>query len=296
MVKSADATQTRPVPVTRRADESPVGADSFERGGHLVHVDRRLSAVLHRRPAGITGNQWSSALRTRLDYVVHEAGDGPALAGIRFEDPGRREADASRADRMTGTVCAAAGLGLVRFESAALLPVARRVVEYVLDARAFQRATAEPAGDTTDGLPGFRDILGRLPDGRTGHVNDLGALARAAAVEAYASRQLTDPIIRDLHVRWTDGPAEGWAWVEVRPGRSVFERVRVWQHDFSCGVDPARFAADLAVLAVGERLKQLPTVEPELSARSDLARELAALHRRSADLAEPFAFAHVTFD
>ncbi|MEV0728352.1 hypothetical protein [Polymorphospora sp. NPDC050346] len=296
MVKSADATQTRPVPVTRRPDGSPAGPDTFERGGHLVHVDRRLSTVLHRRPAGITGNQWSSALRTRLDYVVHETGGGPALAGIRFEDPGRREADASRTDRMTGTVCAAAGFGLVRFESAALPPVARRIVEYVLDARAFQRATADPAGDPPEGLPGFRDILGRLPDGRTGHVNDLGALARAAAVEAYAGRQLTDPIIRDLHVRWTDGPAEGWAWVEVRAGLSVFERVRVWQHGFSCGVDPGRFAADLAVMAVGERLKNLSTVEPELVARSALARELDGLHRRHADLAEPFAFAHVTFD
>ncbi len=131
---------------------------------------------------------------------------------------------------------------------------------------------ADPGAVPTGAPIGYRDIIGRLPDGRSGFVNDLGAVARVAAVDAYASRQLTDPIIRGLHVCWKNGPAEGWAWLEVRNGLCIFERTRVWQHRFSCGVDPGRLAEDLAVAAIGERLKLLSTAEPELHEKAWLGR------------------------
>lgn len=312
----------RPIPAPRPGADGSPGTDgtAFRRGDYLVQPDRRLGQIAQRRPPGVTTHQWTSATRTRFDFVLCDPGTNQPVAGVRFEDPAVRGVDADRADRMTSTVCAAIGLGLLRVESAALRPAARRIVEYVLDARAFQRAVTGHDGpygapfsdaslddpsfdaasfDDEPGGPapvGFRDILGRLPDGRTGYVNDLGAVARATAVEAYASRQLADPIVRSLHVRWAGGPTQGWAWIEVRDGGFIFERVRVWQHDFHCGVGIGRLVEDLAVAAVGERLKTLAIAEPTLYGRDRLARDLDELRRRGDELAEPFAFAHVTFD
>ena len=69
--------------------------------------------------------------------------------------------------------------------------------------------------------------------------------------------RVADPIVRGLHVRWVDGPAEGWSWVQVRPDACLVERVSVTEHRFSCGIDAARLAEDLAAVAVGERLRDL---------------------------------------
>lgn len=143
---------------------------------------------------------------------------------------------------------------------------------------------------------GFRDILGRLPDGRTGPVNDLGALTRAAAVEAYVAGRLADPIVRGLHVHWTEGPAQGWSWVQVRPDACLVERVSVTAQRFSCGVDVARLAEDLATVAVGERLRAVRPDGPDLLARADLSTEIVALSRRRDELVGGFAFDHLCAD
>ncbi|GAA5198941.1 hypothetical protein GCM10023322_73430 [Rugosimonospora acidiphila] len=264
---------------------------AFERAGLLVRPDRRLGQVVRGRPPGVTAHQWSSATRTPLAFVVAEAaGQTPVLA-VQLRDPAVLGAGAARADRATAAVCEAVGLPLLRVESAAhgTGAFARRVLEYVLDAHAYTTATGgEP--------PGYRDITGRLPDGREGYVNDLGAVARAAAVDAYVSGRLVDPIVRALNVSWRDGTAEGWAWLDVREGQCLFERARIRQHRFSCGVDPSRLAEDLATSAIGERLKLLGIAEPALHDKRDLARELAGLKRRRDELATPFAFDHVSFD
>lgn len=274
----------------------------FERAGHLVQPDRRLSQLAHARPPGVTTHQWNSATRTHFHFVVCDPGDGMPLLGVRFDDPQGRGADAERGIRMTHTVCAAVGLPVLRIESPTLRPAGhgRRIIEYVLDARAFSDATpaldvtVAPDGDS-DPLPGYRDIVGRLPDGRSGFVNDLGAVARDAAVTAYVSRQVADPIVRSLHAEWTNGAAEGWAWLEVRDGRCLFERVRLWLQNYSCGVEPGRLAEDLAVLAIGERLKRLDTSEPVLWDRPRLAGELARLRARRHEMRAAFAFEHVSF-
>jgi hypothetical protein len=275
--------------------------DIFERGHWVVQPHRRLSQIVHRRPPGITAHQWNSALRTHFDFVVCDARGYAPLFAVVFDLPGERTADAQRNDRMTQVVCEAVGLGVLRIGSSALRAGShgRRIVEYIIDARAFMTGTGgqeESAGLLPDEPLNYRDIIGRLPDGRSGFVNDLGAVARVGAVEAYATRQLADPIIRGLHVRWANGSAEGWGWLEVRDGRCLFERTRIWQHGFSCGVDPARLAEDLAAAAIGERLKHLDTVEPVLIGKDTLGRDFDDLRSRRDEMETVFGFDHVSFE
>ncbi|MFI6763289.1 DUF2726 domain-containing protein [Micromonospora sp. NPDC050417] len=271
----------------------------FERGGCVVQPDWKLSQITRRRPPGITAHQWSSAIRTQLAFVVGDPYSFAPTFAVEVTDKVGRGPEVNRDDRMTNAVCAAVGLQLMRVESATLRGGGngRRIVDYVLDARAFRDTAEVDEADSSGAAPlSYRDIVGRLPDGRSGYVNDLGAVARAAAVDAYASRQLADPIIRSLYVSWADGPAEGWAWLEVRAGHFFFERVRLWEQGFSCGVDPGRLVEDLAVAAVGEQLKRLGDAEPVLYARDQLGRDLAALRARQDELADGFAFAHISFD
>lgn len=271
-----------------------------ERSGHVVHTSRRLGELLLRRPPGITGHQWSAAGRATLDLVVGDAATGRPVFAVQIGAPtvtpqSRRDA------RMREAVCAAVGLEVLWIESATLRPGphGRRVVEYLIDARGYTAGLPEHGDPSDPAAPepvGFRDIVGRLPDGRLGHVNDLGALARAAAVEAYVGRQLVDPILRGLHASWRDGCAEGWAWVEVCPGQCLVERVRLREHRFSCGVDAARLAEDLAAAAIGERLRLLDAGQPALVSRTELGRDFDRLRARRDEMARGFDYDHLTFD
>ncbi|MEH0982969.1 hypothetical protein [Micromonospora sp. CPCC 205556] len=268
------------------------------RAGQVVHAGRRLGDLVPRRPEGITGHQWSAATREEFDLVVGAADTGVPVVAVRIGPAVPAGSAGQRAERMRDAVCAAVGLPVLRIESPTLRPEphGRRILAYVIDARDYAGpADGEPA-DRDDAPVGFRDIVGRLPDGRTGPVNDLGALARAAAVEAYVSRQLADPIVRGLHVRWADGAAEGWGWVEVRPGRCLVERVIVREHRFRCGVDAPRLAEDLAAVAIGERLRDLAAGEPALVARDELRRDIRALRARREELVGGFAFDHLCVD
>ncbi|WP_320068454.1 DUF2726 domain-containing protein [Micromonospora sp. RTGN7] len=284
-------------PVAASAGRGPLLA----RGGQLVYPARRLGELLHGRPPGITGHQWSSASREGFDHVVCAAATGRPLFAVEVGPPTSPGSAEQRVERMKNAVCAAVGLAVLRIASTTLHAAGhgRRIVEYVIDARGYAEVM-RPDPEHTD--PGettpvvFRDIVGRLPDGRTGHVNDLGALARMAAVEAYVSRRLVDPIVRGLHVSWADGPAEGWSWVEVSPGRCLVERVKVWEHRFSCGVEPRRFAEDLAAVAVGERLRGLDGGEPELVAREQLDRDIRRLRERRDEMRGGFGFDHLCAD
>jgi len=299
------------VPPEQRAEQWARG-ELFERSGFLVQTDRRLSQLAHARPPGVTTHQWNRAIRTRFHFVVFDREDGLPRLGVRFDDPHEQGGDAERTIRLTHTVCETIGLPIVRIESPALRPhtQGRKIVEYLLDARAFHDATwpKDGPGDAgagwtgvgeeaveVDPLPGFRDIVGRLPDGRSGFVNDLGAVARSAAVDAYVARQLCDPILRGLHVEWASGVAEGWAWLDVREGWCLFERVRLWLRDFPCGLEPGRLAEDLAAMAIGERLKTLVTTEPVLHDKARLAADLERIRARRDEMSTPFAFDHVSF-
>ena len=282
---SEDATWLRPI--------TAGGRPLLTRRGQVVYASRRLSELVQGRPPGITGHQWSTAIREGFDQVVCAVDSGRPLFAVEIAAPPAAGSAEQRAERLKNAVCAAVGLEVLRVESSTLRPVdhGRRLVEYVIDARGYT-----DAGEDGDDSVGFRDIIGRLPDGRSGHVNDLGALARTAAVEAYVNRRLADPIVRGLHVRWKDGPAEGWSWVEVRPGRCLVERVRLWEHRFSCGVDPARLAEDLAAMAVGERLRALGAAAPDLVDRDRLRSDIRLLAARRDELGQGFGFDHLCAD
>ncbi|MFC0006457.1 hypothetical protein [Micromonospora siamensis] len=277
----------------------PLTADPDRSGaGPVVHPDRRLGELVTGRPPGITGHQWSSALREGFDQVVCDARTGLPAFALRIAPPAPPGSPRHRVERATTAVCAAVGLPVLTVENATLAAAGhgRRIIGYVLDAHRYAGA-ADGSGGELDPVPvGFRDIVGRLPDGRSGHVNDLGALARAAAVEAYVDRRLADPLVRGLHVRWQGGPAEGWSWVSVRPDGCLVERVRIWEHGVSCGVDAARLAEDLAAAAVGERLRDLTGVPPQLVTPEELRRSVVELRDRSDELVDGFAFAHLCAD
>ncbi|PWR04985.1 hypothetical protein DKT68_29415 [Micromonospora acroterricola] len=283
-----------------RAMPADGGRDTLlTRAGHRVYAARRLSELVQGRPPGVTGSQWSSASRAGFDFVVCAADTGRPIVAVEIGPVAPAGSAEQRAERLKDAVSGAVGLPVLRIGSPTLRAAehGRRLVEYVIDARDFAAGGAgvTGAGDEPAQV-GFRDILGRLPDGRTGPVNDLGALTRAAAVEAYVAGRLADPIVRGLHVRWADGPAQGWSWVQVRPDACLVERVSVTEHRFSCGIDAARLAEDLATVAVGERLRATEPGDPDLLARATLTAEIAALSRRRNELVGGFAFDHLCVD
>lgn len=269
------------------------------RGGYVIYGARRLGQLLRRRPPGVTGHQWSTAGRTRLDFVVCDDRWRRPVFAVVLGDPTPADPAAARAIRMTAAVCAAAGLELLLVRSAGLAEpaAARRLVDYLVDARTFADG-ADPSLLMDEGVVplSYREIIGRLPDGRRGFVNDLGAVARVAAVGAYAGGQVCDPIIRSLHVTLRDAPAEGWAWLAVRPDRYLFERTRIWSHGFHCGVELGQLAEDLAVAAVGERLKFIDLVEPRLVNRAELVGALTDLRCRRDVVIGGSSLAYLSFD
>jgi hypothetical protein len=282
--KAGDGSWLSTVP--EQAGRGPV----LVRAGRRMHAGLRLGELVRRRPPGLTASQWNTASRTLLDHVVCVPATGRPEFAVEFRAPSAAP-DARRAERTTEAVAAAVGLPLLRIASATLLAAGHgpRIVAYVIDARRY----ADGAVSSDVVAVGFRDIGGRLPDGRDGAVNDLGALARVEAVDAYVARRLVDPILRGLHVRWAQGPAEGWGWAEVRPGAFLVERVTLSPYHLSCGVDPARLAEDLAVLAVGERLRTLDADAPSLVSRDDLLTDLRRLRDRRGELADGFAYDHL---
>jgi hypothetical protein len=250
------------------------------RGGRRVHTGRRLGQVIGRKPAGITAGQWNTASTVVLDYLITDADTDHTEFAVLFTDTAANP----RVERMTTAVCDAVGLPLLRITSGTLTAAdhGTQILHYILDARAF-------GGD-------YRDIVGRLPDGRTGYVNDLSSVARATAVDAYAARQLFDPIIRGIRVRWTGGPAEGWAWLQLREGGYVFERVLLAEHRTTCGVPADRLAEDLAGAAIGQRLKLRHSAEPDLVDLAHIEARLRELSARRTELADGFPYEHLLAD
>ena len=285
----------------------PAGAgrgDVLARAGQRVHAGLRVGDLVRRRPPGLTAHQWNIASRAPLDLVACTGDSDQVEFAVQFRPP-PIDAAARRSERAMAAVTAAVGLPVLRIISTTLNAAEHGpgIVTYLLDARRYAAGAAgadegsagADEGSAGTGVPavGFRDIIGRLPDGRTGAVNDLGALARADAVEAYVARRLADPILRGLHVRWTAGPAEGWSWVEVRAGECLVERVSLDAHRLSCGVDFARLAEDLAALAVGDRLRRLDVDIPLLVDRAELLGDIRRLRERRDELADGFTYDHL---
>jgi len=269
-----------------------------QRHGQHILTGRRLGELIRRRPVGATANQWNTALRTRFDFAVCAAGDAVPVFAVEFVAAG--VGGHLRTRRMTDAVCAAAGLPVLRVETEAPLAVrGRQIVEYLIDARAFAAATTAETADDADGpepATGFREIVGRLPDGRQGYVNDLGILTRLAVMEAYVAGQVADPIVRGLHLSWADGTAEGWAWAELGARRCLFERVRLSSAGFACGLPLDQFAEDLAVAAIGDRLRALETDRAAVRPRAEVARLFDELRERGDEIRDGARLAHIRFD
>ncbi|SNS64363.1 hypothetical protein SAMN05421812_101238 [Asanoa hainanensis] len=254
------------------------------RSGRHVHTGRRLGQVIGRKPTGVTAGQWNTAANVVVHYLVTDPDtDRPEFA-LLFTP-----AADTKVARMTTAVCDAVGLPLLRITSPTLSAAENgtQIIGYILDARAY--------GADAD-FGGYRDIVGRLPDGRTGYVNDLSSVARATAVDAYAARQLFDPIIRGIRVHWTGGPAEGWAWLQLHEGGYVFERVQLEEHRTTCGVPADRLAEDLAGAAIGQRLKLRHSAQPDLVDLATIEARLRELSARRDDLVDGFPYEHLLAD
>ncbi|MEK8105404.1 DUF2726 domain-containing protein [Micromonospora sp. M12] len=208
-----------------RALPADAGRDALlSRAGHRVFPARRLSDLVQGRPPGVTGSQWSSASRAGFDFVVSAADTGRPVVAVEIGPVVTAGSAEQRVQRLKDAVSAAVGLPVLRIGSPTLRAAehGRRLVEYVLDARAY---AAGGAGDDPDPV-GFRDILGRLPDGRTGPVNDLGTLTRAAAVEAYVAGRVADPIVRGCTSAGRTDRRRGGAGCRYAPTRASSSRSR----------------------------------------------------------------------
>lgn len=103
-----------------------------------------------------------------------DVGDGVREMAIELDDPTHLTADGRRRDRMKDAVCEAAGFELLRIESSALRPGprGRRLVEYLIDARAYCQdyAEAQEAGHVPFDEPAmYSGVIDRtLPILRTG--------------------------------------------------------------------------------------------------------------------------------
>jgi hypothetical protein len=272
----------------------------FEHSGSVVLPNQKLSQIIHRRPPGIT-YQWQYATRAQLDFVVCDEKTYMPDFAVELDDPTHRKPEAQQRDRMKDTVCEAANLELLRIESSALHPGphGRRLIEYLIDARSFMNAVTEQqeAGNLPWDEPfDYRNAIGTLPDGRTGFVNDLGTVARIAAIEAREEGRTASPTIQGLRLYWRDGWAEGWGWLRIKDDLYIFERIQVRQYRFYCGIGAGDLAEDLAVAAVGEKLKLLSNDQPILWRLSDIRRLFAKVQQRRSDLKHPYMIDHIKFD
>jgi very-short-patch-repair endonuclease len=272
----------------------------FERSGFVVLPNQKLSQIIYRRPPDITNEQWSYATRAQFDFVVCNATTYMPDFAVELDDPTHRKPEAQRRDRMKDALCEAAGLELLRIESSALYPGphGRRILEYLVDARSFMQAVWEQqeAGLLPQDEPfDYRNAIGRLPNGRLGFINDLGTLARLAAIDAHDKKLVASPIIQGLSLYWKDGWAEGWGWLHLKDDLYFFERVQVREYRFYCGIGAGDLAQDLAAAAVGEKLRLLGSDEPILSRWSEIKRAFERVKERRVELDDHFLIDHTSF-
>jgi Protein of unknown function (DUF2726) len=286
-------------PGERRADS--VLGEISQHLGYRTFAHVKLSDVINQRPAGITGAQWSYATRAHFDFVVCDGETMIPEFAVELDDASHRSAEAHRRDRMKDAVCAAAGLELLRIEPPALAPTARgrRVVEYLIDARAmsqaFERAQAEgsvPVDEPFD----YRSFLDLRPDGRVDFINDLAMPARAKAMAAHRARRVGGQRIEGAHFYWRSGIAEGWAWLRIKEDLFLFERTVVRSYQFDCGLGAGELAEDLSTAAIGDQIDAMARGDAVLLRVDYLQRRLDEIRRRSSQLEDTFCLDELTFE
>ncbi|NLU77732.1 DUF2726 domain-containing protein [Micromonospora sp. HNM0581] len=274
----------------------------FERRGRAVWPNQKLSQIIGKRPSGISDQEWSYATRAQLDFIVCDLATRMPDFAVELDDPTHRTPDARRRDGMKDAICRAAGLELLRIESTALRQGAhgRKIIEYLIDARDFmnevsaqQEVGALPLDEPFD----YRSIFGRLPNGRGGFVNDLGATARVEAEEMWKGGLIHSPVIKGICFQRQDGWVEGWAWIRVRGDFFCFEQVQLRQYQFYCGIGSRELAEDLAAAAIGKHLHELKVDAPVLVRWRQICEAFDAAKTDPGRLSEAEAalFSHISF-
>jgi uncharacterized protein DUF2726 len=257
--------------------------------GSLILPGFKLSQVIRHRPPGISASQWDYATRAHFDFVVCDAASCVPEFAVELDDRTHLRPDAQRRDRDKDALCQAAGFGLLRVESSAFDrgPRGRRLVEYLIDARSYTHAfyEAQARGHVPDDwFCDYRAIIGPLPGGGFGFVNDLAEPARARAQRAFAAGRIEGHGIQDMSFSWKNGWSEAWAWLQVRGDLYLFEKTRLRSFRFDCIPGPMSLSGDLAAVAVGRRLGRLGDSDPVLVRRDQMARQLQRVRERRDEL------------
>jgi len=269
--------------------------------GYRTFAHVKLSDVINQRPAGITGPQWAYATRAHFDFVVCDNETLIPEFAIELDDSSHRSAEAHRRDRMKDAVCAAAGFELLRIEPPALAPAARgrRIVEYLIDARAmsqaFDEAQAEgsvPADEPFD----YRNFLDLRPDGRVDFINYLAMPARAKAMAAHRAGRVAGHSIKGACFYWRSGVAEGWAWLRVKDDLFLFERTVMRSYQFRCGLGAGELAEDLSTAAIGDQMDAMARGDAVLVRADHLQHRFDEIRRRSSELEDTFCLDQLSIE
>jgi len=256
--------------------------------GHDVFAQVKLSQLIEQRPPGLPAKVWDYATRASLDYVVCKADDAFPVFAVELDDASHRHRDAQRRDAMKNLICDTIGLELLRVDSHAFEPGprGRRLVEYLIDARAYQLAfdEAQARGDVPpDAMGDYRLVVDFNSPGLN-LINALGHPASLRALRLFQAGRLSEGIISSLGFSWRDGWAEAWAWLRYQPDRYLFERVKVRSYRFYCGIGPQELAQDLARAAIGDALDAAARGEPVLAPPEKLQETLARTLARRDEL------------
>jgi hypothetical protein len=191
---------------------------------------------------------------------------------------------------MKNFICEKDGLELLRIESQHLAPGprGRRLLEYLIDARAYCQNIYDLQQEGSlpwDELFDYGGVVGGISDGYLDYVNDLAGPARNAVRNAYRLGRLAEDLVHPLWFDWRDGWSEDWAWVKVRDDLFLFATTRLRSYPmFFCGISPGELAADLSAVAVGEQLAALGRGEPVLMKASDIGEKFAQVRARRNEL------------
>ncbi|QSB17002.1 DUF2726 domain-containing protein [Natronosporangium hydrolyticum] len=235
--------------------------------------------------------QWATATRQHLDFVVTK--DLLPIFAVELDGQTHRSSDAVRRDRIKDKVCASVQLDLLRITSRSLDKIrdGRTIIEYLIDAYASARRLGRSywvhecdAGcgvhpDQPDCIPeviDYRHLNAKLRGGRLTFPNDITGDARRDITLAVLDGLLADWNLKSFTFERCDGWTEAWAWLPVRSGGYLFERVEVRRHQFP-SLDPCDLAMDLCWIDLADDTRRLANGEPVIHRSIDITRRFNKL-------------------
>jgi hypothetical protein len=258
----------RPVLTDSEWNAKLVLEEVFQHGDYAVFPGFKLSTIIYEPPKGFSRQspEWNYATRAHFDFVVYHTETHLPEFAIELDDPTHwRNPEVQRRDRMKNALCEAAGFELLRIESSALDASSRtgnrRLIKYLIDAWELGKAFTEqqekgyiPADEIYD----YRNTLALNPEsGSVEFVHDFARPAVDLAFKLHDEGTIKGYFIERLNFYWRNGWAEGWTWLQYNDELYFFEAYRVRSYQFYCGVPAGELAEDLAVAAIGEKLKRI---------------------------------------